>query len=98
MDELNFLGVMLARTSTKTRALNGDELTKKVRATISSYKAGRHSPLVCRPHTVNTYVMSKIAYRSAIVNFRMQDINHIQSTIKQWITQNLLLKPPEYKS
>ena len=95
VDELNFLGVMLARTSTKTRALNGDELTKKVRATISSYKAGRHSPLVCRPHTVNTYVMSKIAYRSAIVNFRMQDINHIQWTIKQWITQNLLLKPPE---
>ena len=93
VEELNFLGVLLARNSTKTRALNGEELTKKVRATIGGYKAGRHSPLICRPYTVNTYIMSKIVYRSAIINLRAQDINHIQSSIKQWVSQNLLLKP-----
>ena len=44
-----------------------------------------------RPYVLNTYVMSKIVYRSAVLNLRAQDIQSIQSAAKQ----NLLLKPPE---
>ena len=95
VEELNFLGVKLARTTSKSRALNGEELTSRVKSKIASYKAGRHSPLVCRPYVLNTYVMSKIVYRSAVLNLRAQDIQSIQSAAKQWLTQNLLLKPPE---
>ena len=95
VDQLNFLGVKLARTSTKTRATNGDDLTKKIKSTIGAYKAGRHSALICRPHTTNCYVSSKINYRSSVINLRAQDIQGIQSAVKQWICQNLLLRPPE---
>lgn len=95
VEELNFLGVKLARSSAKSRVLNGEELTDRVKNTIASYKAGRHMPLVCRPHVVNTYVMSKITYRSAVLNLRMSDTQKIQSAVKQWLTQDLLLKPPE---
>ena len=79
----------------KTRAINGDDLTKKVQTTIGCFKAGRFSPLVCRPYTAITFVLSKISYRSSVVNLRLADINKIQASVKQWITQNLLLKPPE---
>ena len=95
VDELRFLGVRLARNSAMSRTLNGDELTKRVQDTIRSYKAGRHSPLICRPFTANTYIMSKVSYRSAVLNLRIQDTNKIQAAVKQWISQNLLLKPPE---
>ena len=95
VDQINMLGVKLGRNISKTRAINGDELTKKVQTTIGSYKAGRFSPLVCRPFTANSYVLSKISYRAAVVNLRLADLNKIQSLVKQWVTQNLLLKPPE---
>ena len=95
VDHLNFLGVTLARTSSKSRAINSEILSKKVKSTMAMYKAGRHSPLVCRPYTVNTFVMSKICYRSSIINLRSKDIHSMQSSVKSWVTQNLLLKPPE---
>ena len=43
VEELNFLGVKLARTISKSRALNGEELTSRVKSKIASW-AGRHSP------------------------------------------------------
>ena len=95
VEELNFLGVKLARSTSKSRALNGEELVSRVKTKIGSYKAGRHSPLICRPYTLNSYVMSKVVYRSGVLNLRAQDTNAIQSAAKQWLSQNLLLKPPE---
>ena len=49
VDEINLLVGKLARNIAKTRATNGVDLTKKVQTTIGCYKAGRFSPLVCRP-------------------------------------------------
>ena len=95
VDQLCFLGVKLCRSSAKTRAVNGDDLTKRVKAAVAVYKHGRHSPLICRPYTINTFVMSKISYRSSIINLRSQDINNIQSVCKQWINKQLLVKPQE---
>ena len=43
MEELNFLGVKLARTSSKS---NGEEPTSRVKNTIASYKAGVPACLV----------------------------------------------------
>ena len=70
VDQLCFLDLKLCRSSAKTRAINGEDLTKKVKMAVAVYKSGRHSPLICRPFTINTFVMSKIAYRSSIVNLR----------------------------
>ena len=95
VEEINFLGVILGKSSSKSRALNGDFLTSKVKTKIASYKAGRHIPLVCRPYTVNTYILSKLAYKASIFNLRVSDVNTIQSSIKQWVSQDLLVKPSE---
>ena len=95
LNEAEDLGVTLCRTTTKTRAANGETLTNRVKTTIAAYKAGRFSPLVCRARTVNTYVLSKLVYRSAIVNSRCQDLNSIQSAIKNWVYKGLLIRPPE---
>ena len=75
VEEINFLGVILGKTSSKSRALNGDFLTSKVKTKIASYKAGRHIPLVCRPFTVNTYILSKLTYKASIFNRRVRDVN-----------------------
>ena len=95
VEELDFLGCILGKSNPKSRALNGEFLKKKVKNTIASFKAGRHMPLVCRPYAINTYILSKISYKSAIFNLRVQDINSINSMTKQYLTQDLLLKPPE---
>ena len=92
-DNLSFLGVNLAQNSSKTRQMNGEALTEKVKKTIDSFKSGRFSPLTCRPHATNTYVMSKIIYRAATVELRSSDLKKIQSSIKSYVTQDMLLKP-----
>ena len=95
VQELNFLGVLLGKTTAKSRAANGDFLTKKIKTTMAAFKAGRHMPLVCRPFAINTYILSKLAYKGAVFNMRRQDITAIMSTVKQWLSQDLLIKPPE---
>ena len=39
--------------------------------------------------------MSKLAYRASAFNLRVSDNNKIQSQVKAWINQGLLLKTPE---
>ena len=46
VEELDFLGCILGKSNPKSRALNGEFLTKKVKNTIASFNAGRHMPLV----------------------------------------------------
>ena len=95
VDKLNFLGVILARSPTKTRSANGDVLVSKVKNTIGSFQAGRHSPLVCRPHALNCFIMSKITYKASVINLRSQDLHAIAAAAKRWACQHLLIKPPE---
>ena len=94
-DNLNFLGVQLAKNASTTRSINGEVLTERVKSKIASFKAGRFSPLVCRPYAANTYIMSKICYRAAIFDLRCKDLKSIQSSVKSWISQDLLMKPKE---
>ena len=94
-DNLNFLGVQLAKNASTTRSINGEVLTERVKSKIASFKAGRFSPLVCRPYAANTYIMSKICYRAAVFDLRCKDLKSIQSSVKSWISQDLLMKPKE---
>ena len=95
VQELNILGVKMTRSSVTSRNVNGEELVKRVRDTINGFKAGRFLPLVSKPWTANCYVMSKISYRSSAYSLRQQDLNKIEAATKSWITQGLLLRPPE---
>ena len=95
VDQLNFLGVYLTRSPTKTRTANGDSLVARIKSTIGGYQAGRHSPLVCRPYTLNTYILSKVTYKASVINLRAQDYHAIGAAAKRWACQHLLLKPPE---
>ena len=95
VDSINLLGVKLARTTTKTRELNGSELVASVQAKLNHFKAGRHSALVLKPHLANVYILSKISHKAAAVHLRCIDVKKIQSAIRSWVTQELLKKPPE---
>ena len=78
-----------------TDEINGEDPAQRVKDTIVGYKAGRFLPLVSRPLSANTFISLKLSYRSAIFNLQQQDINKTQSATKQWVTQGMLLKPPE---
>ena len=92
VQELNILGVKMPRSSNTSRNINGEDLAQRVKDTIAGYKAGRFLPLVSRPSSANTFILSKLSYRSSIFNLRQQDINKMQSATKQWVTQGMLLK------
>ena len=95
VDNINLLGVKLARTTTKTRELNGSELVASVQAKVNHLKAGHHSALVLKPHLANIYLLSKISHKAAAVYLRCTDVKKIQSTIRSWATQELLKEPQE---
>ena len=94
-NNLNFLGVRLAKNASLTRSINGEELIQKVKTKIATFKAGRFSPLACRPYAANTFVMSKLSYRAAAYEMRSKDLKAIMSAVKSWTFQDLLIKPKE---
>ena len=76
-----------------TRKTNGDNLRGKVSHLIGSWRIGKFMPLSLRPHSVNTYALSKVWYRSSTVNLREGDYLAINSSIKKWLYSDLLFKP-----
>jgi hypothetical protein len=94
-DHLDFVGVELRATFTQTRKVNGDILQTRVKNTIGPWKAGRFMPISQRPYSANCYALSKVWFKCCVVNLRVQDINSINSMIKSWLYQDLLLKPSE---
>ena len=52
-------------------------------------------PLVLRPWSINSYVMSKIWFKCGSVDLRVADITSINSSIKTWLYADLLEKPAE---
>ena len=51
--------------------------------------------LICRPHTLNMYILSKVTYKASVINLRSQDYHAIGAAAKRWACQHLLIKPPE---
>ena len=95
VDYINLLGVKLARTTTKTREINGSELVTSVQSKLNHFKAGRHSDLVLKPHSANCYLLSKISHKAGAVHLRSTDVKKLQSCIRSWVSQELLKNPPE---
>ena len=52
-------------------------------------------PLVLRPWSTNSYVMSKVWFRCGSVDLRVGDISAINSSVKSWLYADLLEKPSE---
>ena len=94
-EHLDFVGVELRATFSKTRKANGDILQTRVKHTVDPWKAGRFMPLSQRPFSANCYGLSKVWFKCGSVNLRVQDIKNITSQIKSWLYQDLLIKPSE---
>ena len=62
-DHLDFVGVQLHATFSKTRKANGDHLVEKIKNTINPWKAGRFMALKMRPYSANSYAVSKVWFK-----------------------------------
>ena len=89
------VGVELTASWQSTRKLNNDDIQERVQKCIGSWKSGKFMPLVCRPHSINTYCLSKVWFRASSVDLRVLDISAINSKVKSYVYQDLFQKPSE---
>ena len=94
-EHLDMIGVKLLATAQKTRKVNCDELQDRVQNTIGPWRGGKFMPLVSRPHSLNTYCLSKVWFRTSCINLRICDFSKISATIKSWLFADQLEKPEE---
>ena len=78
-DHLDFLGCKLYSNYGSTRRENGEILKEKVRSQINSWKSGKFMPMTSRPWSINTFCLSKLWYRTAILDLRVGDSSTITS-------------------
>ena len=95
VNELDMLGVKLASKYATTRSINGDILIKIIQDKMNLWKAGKFLPLTARAFSINSYVLAKVWYRTAVVDVRSGDVSRMASSIKSWIYQDQLIKPQE---
>ena len=81
-DHLDMVGVKLQATHTQTRKANCDILQERVSNIIGPWRGGKFMPLTQRGHSINTYCLSKIWFKSASVDLRVLDTTKITSLIK----------------
>ena len=94
-DHLDFVGVQLHATYTKTRKANGDQLVERIKNTINPWKAGKFMALTMRPNSAISFALSKVWCKCSCLSLRLSDISNIVSSIKSWLYQDLLQKPSE---
>ena len=94
-DHLNFLGVQLKSTYSLTRKVNGDILQDRIKKTVGPWRGGRFMPLNLRPHSINTYAVSKLMYRCNTIDLRIGDIKAFNKTIKSFLYTDFLEKPDQ---
>ena len=75
-EHLDFVGVELRATFSSTRKANGDILQERIKNTVGPWKAGRFMPLTQRAFSANCYALSKIWFKCAAINLRVQDKYH----------------------
>ena len=95
-EHLDMVGVKLMATAQKTRKINCDELQERVQNTIGPWRGGKFMPITSRPHSLNTYCLSKVWFRTSSINLRMCDISKITSSLKSWLFADQLEKPEEF--
>ena len=81
LEHLDILGVKLFANFNQTRSKNGEILMKKINNLINGWKSGKFMPLLDRSTSINTFALSKIWYRAASINFKMGDIDNMQSKL-----------------
>ena len=94
-DHMDMLGVKLYAKYVTTRQQNGEDLIKIVKNKIDLWKTGKFVPLTSRPWSLNTYILSKIWYRTSSIDSKEGDCKRILSLCKSWLYQNNLVKPTE---
>ena len=90
---LDMVGVQLCATWAATRKENGNNLRGKIANLVGCWRTGKFLPLSFRPHSVNTYALSKVWFRSSTL--REGDYNAMNSSIKKWLYSDLLFKPEQ---
>ena len=94
-DHLDFLGVQLKATYSLTRRANGDILQDRMRKIVGPWRGGRFMALNLRPHSINTYAISKLMYRCNTIDLRIGDIKAFNKIAKSFLYADLLEKPDE---
>ena len=94
-EHLDMVGVKLQASYQKTRKINCDELLTKVQNITGAWKGGKFMPLTSRPHSLNSYCLSKVLYRCSSINLRVGDLTKINSQMKSWMYADQLEKPEE---
>ena len=94
-DHLDMVGVELRATHTQTRKVNGDIIQDRVQKIIGAWRSGKFMPLSQRPWSINTYCLSKVWYKSNVIDLRVADISSINSKVKSWLYADQFEKPEE---
>ena len=94
-DTLSMVGVELMASWQQTRNVNNEEVLRRLKSTINSWKSGKFMPLVCRPFSLNTYCLSKAWFRSQSVDLRAGDVTAYTRACKSWLYQDIVEKPSE---
>ena len=94
-DHLDFLGVQLKATYSLTRKVNGDILQDRMKKIVGPWRGGRFMPLNLRPHSINTYAISKLMYMCNTIDLRIGNIKAFNKTAKSFLYADLLEKPDE---
>ena len=94
-DSLDYLGCKLFSSYHATKNENGIMLVKKINDLIGSWKSGKFLPLTSRPWSLNSFCLSKIWYRLGCLEVKAGDLDKIVSSMKSWLYQDSILKPPE---
>ena len=92
---LAMVGVELTACWIRTRQVNCEELRSRIQNTVNSWRSGKFNPLVSRSHSLNSYGLSKIWFRTNSVDLRASDVNFIPTKCRSYICQDLLQKPSE---
>jgi hypothetical protein len=95
-DHLDYLGCKLFSSYNITKRENGINMQKMMEDQMRSWKSGKFMPLSSRPWSISSYCTSRLWYRACCLDFRVGDCNKITSTIKSWLYQDMLEKPPEF--
>ena len=80
-EHLDMVGVKLMPTDQKTRKINYDQLQDRVQKTIGPWRGGKFMSLTSRPHSINTYCLTKIWFRTSSINLRLCDLSNISATV-----------------
>ena len=94
-DHLDMVGVELRATHTQTRKVNGDILQDRVQQIIGAWRSGKFMPLTQRPWSINTYCLSKVWFKTNVIDLRVADITSIISKVKSWLYSDQFEKPEE---